>query len=322
MSKYVAIAITLMLLMALPILSLPYANAKVASLSAPVHNGYPMLPAPPTPLTPPGPAVPFPGLKASRNVCPNHNNTECTGSFNWGGYAVNATPNLLLHGVSQVNGSWTVPSLTGVNTAGGNGTTGSPCGGDASWYDVAVWIGIDGFSTGTVEQTGTASDCYYGTTFYYAWFEFYPAPSITVFNVNPGDKISAGVHYDSTHNRFTTVITDVTLKLTNSSKPTHVNKAEEGSAEWIIESAAACLNPSCSFLTLLDLSDFTPVTFTGATASIGTFVNAPISSFGENVFNILMINLNYPFTPGIKATTGALAKSGNKFTSDWVGAGP
>ena len=43
---------------------------------------------------------------------------------------------------------------------------------------LANWVGIDGFSDGTVEQLGTAAQCYEGVTYYYVWYEMFPAGTV------------------------------------------------------------------------------------------------------------------------------------------------
>src|SRR5208282_1862477 len=37
--------------------------------------------------------------------------------------------------------------------------------------DSSEWVGIDGWSSDTVEQTGTDADCNGKTPFYYVWYE-------------------------------------------------------------------------------------------------------------------------------------------------------
>ena len=39
----------------------------------------------------------------------------------------------------------------------------------------SFWVGIDGYSSSSVEQLGTDSDCAGNTPDYYAWWEMYPA---------------------------------------------------------------------------------------------------------------------------------------------------
>src|SRR5262249_10307797 len=86
-------------------------------------------------------------------------------SSNWSGFSVTSGKGE----VNSASGAWIVPAAT--------------CGtaeNDTSGY-ASFWVGIDGFSSNTVEQIGTDSDCVSlnGRTTsdptYYAWFEFYPA---------------------------------------------------------------------------------------------------------------------------------------------------
>jgi hypothetical protein len=65
----------------------------------------------------------------------------------------------------------------------------------------AHWVGVDGYSDGTVEQLGTEADVdSAGHTQYYAWFEMYPHPGyyITLPNdgyVLPGNQMMAEISY-------------------------------------------------------------------------------------------------------------------------------
>ena len=44
----------------------------------------------------------------------------------------------------------------------------------------AFWVGIDGYSSSSVEQDGTLVECYRGTAYYYTWWEMYPTNAIQV----------------------------------------------------------------------------------------------------------------------------------------------
>src|SRR5262245_38418315 len=79
-----------------------------------------------------------------------HHRDRFATSSNWSGYAVTGAPG----SVTDVQGSWVVPAVT--------------CSGGPNQY-AAIWVGIDGFNSNTVEQTGTDSDCQNGTPTYYAW---------------------------------------------------------------------------------------------------------------------------------------------------------
>src|SRR5713226_10107549 len=86
-------------------------------------------------------------------------------STNWSGYAVTGSKG----SVTDAKGSWTVPAIVGSCPS-------------TNQYS-SFWVGIDGFNSGSVEQTGTDSDCQNGQPVYYAWFEFYPHASFIVNNV-------------------------------------------------------------------------------------------------------------------------------------------
>jgi len=58
----------------------------------------------------------------------------------------------------------------------------------------AVWIGLDGYTSPTVEQIGTSEDCSGGTAAYHAWYDLFPgSPVVLGHPVKPGDSISASV---------------------------------------------------------------------------------------------------------------------------------
>ena len=78
-------------------------------------------------------------------------------STNWSGYAVTAPKGA----VTDVVGSWVVPSIQ------------SPAGSKSAGI-IRSWVGIDGYSSSTVEQIGTDSDIVNGVPQYFAWYEFYP----------------------------------------------------------------------------------------------------------------------------------------------------
>src|SRR5579862_6318064 len=120
----------------------------------------------------------IPGPKA---VGQNAKKSQAT-STNWSGYvAANNLANPAKNSVSAVYGSWVVPTVSRES----NNT-----------YS-AIWIGIDGYSSPSVEQIGTAHDWVNGAVQSYAWFEMYPGGSYSInsFPLNPGDVISASVVY-------------------------------------------------------------------------------------------------------------------------------
>lgn len=269
-------------------------NNTTAVLPGPKHVAHPMIPAPqPT------------GYSSQSAIvgCPEPA-AQCAASYNWGGYAVTAATNT----VTVVQATWKVPAISGAS-----GTTCPDS--DTTWYDAAVWIGIDGYSSSTVEQTGTSSDCYYGQTNYYAWYEFYPAGSVnTGLTISPGDKMSATVSYSG--GLFTATIKDTTTGKSFTSPATAVSGALRNSAEWIEESAY--------YNGFLALTHVGTVSFSAATVTISG-VTHPISGWGANVIWMLMIDYNWPSVSTLayaKAEPSALNSGGNGFTSKWLSNGP
>src|SRR5260221_51196 len=125
----------------------------------------------------------------------------------------------------------------------------------------SFWVGIDGDTTNTVEQTGTDADCSSGTPTYYAWYEMYPkfpvnlSPSL--YPVVPGDGITAEV--SASGGSFTLKIADSTRGWSFTTNQ-RSRKAARGSAEWIAEA------PSSSG-GVLPLANFGTVSFSSCTAN-------------------------------------------------------
>jgi hypothetical protein len=161
-------------------------------------------------------------------------------SSNWSGYAVH-------HGTyNSVSASWTEP--TGHCSSG-------------SQYS-SFWVGLDGYSSQTVEQTGTDVDCHGRTPSYYGWYEMFPAASVRISRpVKPGDRMRASVTYNGGGN-FTLTLTDSTQGWTATEHKSLV-AATRSSAEVIIEA------PS-SFTGELPLADFGTAKFTAATVDGST----------------------------------------------------
>jgi hypothetical protein len=134
-------------------------------------------------------------------------------SNNWSGYALVGSK------FTEARGSWIVPSV------------------DCSVVpnaSVSFWVGIDGWTNSTVEQTGTDSDCNGGQPSYYAWYEFAPKGGVTITSVpvSPGDVISGKVVYEDSV--FVVTLTNDTTGESYSIDAS-VPAAQRASAEWITE---------------------------------------------------------------------------------------
>src|SRR5580658_7697263 len=180
-------------------------------------------------------------------------------SENWSGYAVLGTS------FTSAKGSWTVPTVT--------------CSKTPNSY-AAFWVGLDGYSSTTVEQTGTDSDCDGTSPSYYAWYEFYPAGSVEITSVpvSPGNQMSASVTYSGSE--FTITITNETTGKSYS-KSSRVSGAKRSSAEWIAE-APCCTNrggilPLSDFGTVSLGNDYTGIS--GTNDATDSSVSGPIGDF-------------------------------------------
>ncbi len=213
-------------------------------------------------------------------------------STNWSGYAVTGPSG----SVSDAKGSWTVPAIQGSCPS-------------TNQYS-SFWVGIDGFSSGTVEQTGTDSDCQNGAPTYYAWYEFYPHPAFLIngLTITPGDHITAEASFSG--RSFTVTITDTTTGHSFSTSA-RVHSAQRSSAEWIAEA------PSSSG-GILPLADFGTVSFSACTAMVsGT--SGTIGSFGSSVQVITMVSNS----GAVKAQPSSLSGSGgDSFSVTWKSSGP
>lgn len=224
----------------------------------PVQANTTQLSQPAYTLTP----IPFSAIHHQQAAAPRLKLSQST-SGNWSGYAVPLEGSGDSDTFSQVSGTWNVPTVTGT----GRTTTYSSC-----------WVGIDGYSSGSVEQIGTEQDWSSGKQKNYAWFEMYPAGGyqITGFVVNPGDSISAQVVYLGQTTVTTgvgrhkgTALQDVyQLTIINNTRNiaytvptsyTTISPADRSSAEWILEA------PSSG--KILPLANFSPVNFSQCNAT-------------------------------------------------------
>jgi hypothetical protein len=214
-------------------------------------------------------------------------------STNWSGYAVAGAKG----SVTDVKASWIVPAIAGTCPS-------------TEQYS-SFWVGIDGYSSNTVEQIGTDSDCQNGKPVYYAWYEFYPHPSFLVngLTISPGDKISAEVSADA-KGVFTVTLADISTGKTfgGSSK---IPSAAQSSAEWIAEApSSGGVLPLADFNVVDYGQDHTAVSPTCYT-TIGR-ASGLIGSFPGNV-EITMVNSS----GATEALPSGLSTDGSSFSVGW-----
>jgi len=232
--------------------------------------------------------IPASAVHHPHQAAPHLRNANGT-SQNWGGYAVESDFNAPLSGaVSDVKGTWTVPA---VSSSGSTHTYSS------------TWVGIDGYSDNTVEQTGTEQDWTSNGPVYYAWFEMYPKFGYRIVNfpVQPGDTISAEVKYIG-NNSFKLTIANLRRNAVFST--TQRSKAQRSSAEWIVEA------PSSGGI--LPLADFGTVTLTGCSATL----SGRVGSIGDSAWKYDAITMA-DSDGTIKAQPSSLSSGGDGFSVKW-----
>jgi hypothetical protein len=163
-------------------------------------------------------------------------------SINWSGYADSETGT---NTVSYASGSWVIPAVQCLPRPYENQ--------DAFLAD---WVGLDGFTNGTVEQLGTATQCYEGVEYYYVWYEMFPAGTVeegTTACINdnvdcpqPGDRVTASVSVTPAgggNNNYVLTLTDHTRPQESFSTTQSCAAATctDSSAEWIVERPAFAL---------------------------------------------------------------------------------
>jgi hypothetical protein len=161
--------------------------------------------------------------------------TQWASSSPWGGYVATGS------GFRSIVGSWVEPAVT--------------CNSRNNLF--APWVGIDGYGSQTVEQTGAQVSCSTGRPVYSAWYEMYPASPVYLSGtVAAGDSFTGSVTTTG-NGSYKIVLTDNTQGWTYST--TKRLNAENVSAEAIIES------PTQSYPT------FSSMNFSGITVNGSVF---------------------------------------------------
>jgi len=200
-------------------------------------------------------------------------------SSNWSGYAATTGT------YTSVSASWTEPTGT--------------CSGSAKYS--SFWVGLDGYNSGSVEQTGSEVDCSGSTPLYYAWYEMYPNPSVSYSNrVRPGDHFNSSVTYTGS-NHFSLFIQDTTQGWSHTTTGTLAG-APRSSAEVIVE--APCCTSSGG---ILPLANFGTVHITGSLANGAALGNA------GGVTQIIMVN-----SAGAAKDSVSSLTSGENFSATWL----
>ena len=197
-------------------------------------------------------------------------------SQNWSGYAA--------HGKTykKISASWVEP--TGHCTS--------------SRTFSSFWVGLDGFGSQTVEQTGSEVDCSGGHAKYFGWYEMFPAFPVNFGNaVRPGDHFTGSVTFTGS-GHYTLVLKDTTQGWSHTIHKT-LGSAKNASAEVIAEA------PSSS-------SGILPLTNFGTAQFSNALVDGAAMSQANGV-KITMVNGSGRAKDSVSALSG-----GTNFSVKWL----
>jgi peptidase A4-like protein len=197
-------------------------------------------------------------------------------STNWSGFAAHSKT------YKKISASWVEPT--------------AHCPGGSQFS--SFWVGLDGFNSGTVEQTGSEVDCRSGSPKYFGWYEMFPAFPVNFSNpVRPGDHFSGSVTFNGS-GKFTLVLKDATQGWSHTVHKT-LNSAKRSSAEVIAEAPSSSSG-------VLPLADFGTVKFSNAAVNGAAIGNASPTK-------IIMVNSSGRAKDSVSALSG-----GTAFSVTWL----
>jgi hypothetical protein len=230
----------------------------------------------------------------------------------WAGYAAKA------HGVSDVTGEWTVPSVD--------------CSQDSDPSAVGVWVGIDGFGNKKLVKAGVGvtctspavPPCYYFFTEVLPGTESpIPGPGGACGGASPGDAVSVDVtNSPFGSSSFIISIIDNGEAVTSPITVTAPSKRDK-SAECVVQLPPGDVGPTPAHYT--ELADFSSVTFTQcqatATQNAGDSLDVDqLPSGSDGAFAVTTLNMGTHTVP--KAMTVPPSDFSNlAWTVNWVAAG-
>jgi len=217
-----------------------------------------------------------PAMHGTAPIAGRGRSVNAVGSTNWSGFAA--------HGKTyqKISASWVQPTAhcTGSNTFS------------------SFWVGLDGYNSNTVEQTGSEADCRGGHARYFGWYEMFPAFPVNFSNpVHPGDHFTGSVTFTGS-GHYTLVLKDTTQGWSHTVHKT-LNSGKNSSAEVIAEAPSSSSG-------VLPLTNFGTVNFSNAKVN-----GSAIGNF--NPTKIIMVNSSGRAKDSVSALSG-----GTAFSVTWL----
>jgi len=234
-----------------------------------------------------------------RTVLPHLAKNATVDSQNWSGYAAVAKKNVALR---YVQSTFTVPTVNCSAVQIGSG---------GQTY-AAEWVGLDGFNSQTVEQTGVDSFCNSttGSATNQAWYEMFPLDPVVFSGVKAGDKIFVAVYFNSSTNKYELTLEDETTGSTMQAKePCPSGSACDRNSAEVIEE-----DPGGSAAGGINLADFGTVNFSVSKVTSRNGTRGTLSA-GKLWTSTEIIMQDESGTT--MATPSALTDSGANFSVTW-----
>jgi hypothetical protein len=234
-----------------------------------------------------------------RTVLPHLAKNATVDSQNWSGYAAVAKKNVALR---YAQTTFTVPSINCSAVQIGSG---------GQTY-AAEWVGLDGFNSSTVEQTGVDSFCTStsGTATNQAWYEMFPLDPVVFSGVNPGDTIFVAVYYNKSTNQFQLNLRDETTGSNmETSQPCPTGSSCDRNSAEVIEE-----DPGGSVAGGINLADFGTASFTVSHVTARDGLRGTLSP--SSLWTSTDIIMQDPSGEDM-ATPSPLTDSGANFSVTW-----
>lgn len=196
--------------------------------------------------------------------------------------------------VSDVRAQWHVPQIAAACSSGNS----------YSFFEV----GIDGYSSPSLELLGTETSCSGGSAHYSAFWEVYPKTGGSIgLTLSPADHVSAEISYHA--GSFTFHLKDLTTGK-SFSKSVLYAAAYRNSAQWLVSAAY-------STTTIYPLTDFGWVVFTNTNATVSGHTH-PVGGFS----NVKLTMISQTGAKVMASVSGGLTSGGSVFRVNWHYRGP
>ncbi len=273
----------------IPLLAMPVAIGSLIAVAVGVASASPGLAHPAA--RPAAAHTVFPGtpmIRPSGIAMPSlgGNVNTTVASSNWSGYAVTGRAGAF----RSVSASWVQPQ--------------AHCAGVAGHRFAAFWVGLDGFNSRSVEQTGSDTDCVGTRPTYYGWYEMFPAaPVFFRTKLNPGDHMSASVTFLGAGRGYVLVLRDSTRPWTHTIIK-HEGGLARSSAEVITE-APATVDQNGN-VRILPLADFGTIRYAGSRVN------------GVLLLNLAPVRIKMVDSRSLLMDTTSLIGPLDAFTNKWI----